>query len=493
MGDVNITILDGASNIVVPSNKVQVVLGCAAGGTPNTIYASADPNALKTALVGGALVEAAALTCRAGGTVLAIPVTQAAAGTASAVTSVGIGTSIVTVTVDATIGAYDVYYVQMKVVTGGTIGTAGILLQISLDAGRNYGPQIALGAANSYAIAGTGLTLHFGIGTLLTGGVSTFGTVAPSWNTAGILAALNALRASPYGTAGWGSMHIVGIMGAADAATIEGYLDTYATNYLYTRAIVDARDASPAVKWGGTAEPEATWYAALQTDYAATSAKRIAVGAGHYNMPSAFPTAAAGAPSYRRPLGWAAAARAVTIPPQRHLGRVRDGSLSQIVTSPTVDPTDGFVYHDEFITPALTTARFMAARTRVMQPGWFVDQPNLMSPAGSDFTLKPYGNVIDIAAGITYRTGSLYINSDVRLNANGTIYENEARAIEGQILGTINVAMTSQHMISSAAVVVNRSTDVSALSKVALTVTIVRNGYILSEDISIGFSNSLAA
>jgi hypothetical protein len=392
------------------------------------------------------------------------------------------------------VGAFDDYYVVFKVIVGGTRGVAGVLFQVSLDAGRNFGPQIPLGTATTYAIPNTGITLNFGAGTFVAADVATFGTIAPAWNTAGVLAAINTLRASQYAIAGWGSMHLVGITNGAAATTIQGYVESMTTvDFLYSRMIVDARDVSPAAKWGGTGETEATWYAALGTDYSGVSAKRICAGGGHYNMPTAYPNIAAGAPSYRRPLGWAAAARRVGVPPQRHLGRVRDGSLSQIVLDATNDPADGFVYHDEAINPSLTTARFMAARMRKKRPGFFIDQPNLMSPPGSDFSILPFGSVMDVACSIVHDEGSIFINEDIRLNANGTIYENEARGIEATVLDGINSFMTAQNMISSATVVVDRTLNVRSLKKVKFKVTINGRGYVLSEDVDIGFANSAAA
>ena len=52
----------------------------------------------------------------------------------------------------STVGAFDDYFVVFKTIVGGTRGVAGVLFQVSLDAGRNFGPQIPLGTAVTYAI-----------------------------------------------------------------------------------------------------------------------------------------------------------------------------------------------------------------------------------------------------------------------------------------------------------------------------------------------------
>jgi hypothetical protein len=490
-GDVSITINDGgAAAILVPGSTVQVVLGTCSAGTATQIIATQNPNTLTSNLGYGKLPEAAALTCLAGGTVLAIKCTSNAPGASTAVVSTATGTSIVTVSVGT---AYDDYLVQMTVVTGGTIGTTGIVIKLSLDGGKNYGPEISIGTAVTYAITNTGLTLAFAAGTMVAGDYHRFSTTAPHWNAAGLQAALVALTASPYALAGWGSLHVAGAMSASDAASLQTYLTTMQTGFLYTRALVDVRDAIIPIAWGGAGETEAVWLASIATAFSATDAKRICANAGHYNMPSAFPTSVCGAPRYRRSLAWAIAARAVTIPPQRHAGRVRDGSLSNITVDPITDPTDGFVYHDARITSGLQVARFSGARTRVGKQGFYNTNPNLMSATGSVFTILPLGNIMDIACSIIHQVGQDVINSDIRLNANGTIYENEAKAIEIDLLGAINVNMTSNSMISSATVVVNRTTNIAVTSTVVVTVTIVARGYILEETVTVGFQNPFAA
>ncbi len=490
-GDVQITINDsGAGSVVVPQSNVQVVIGCSSSGTVAQIVATRSPATLASSLGQGPLCEAAALSALNGGTILALRATSTTPGSNTAVTTTGGGTSVVTVTGTPN----DDYQVAFLVVAAGTVGSAGITFQISLDAGRNYGPVISLGTANTYAITNTGLTLNFGVGTMLAAQVSKFSCTAPAWNTAGIQACMNALAASPYAVTGWGSVHVVGPMSGANASTLDGYMSTWATQYLFSRTLVAARDLIMPVAWGGAGETEATWMTAVQADYAAVSAKRICASAGHYNMPSAYPGTIFGAPRYRRSLAWALAARQVAIPPQRHAGRVKDGPLSNIVVDPVNDALDGFIYHDERSNPGLDAARFSSARTRIgLTQAYYLNNPNLMSPVGSDFSLLPLGNVMDIACNIVHTVGQQQINSDVRLNANGTIYENDARGIESAILTAINSAMTSQSMISSATVAVDRTTNVQTTKIVTINVTIVARGYILQENVNIQYSNPARA
>lgn len=506
-GDVQMTIQDGGANtqVVLPAQEVQVVIGCAAGGSAavNQIVSTRNPATLQSSFLAGPLMEAAGLVVLAGGTVLAIAVPISTKGSAYTPVTTGTGTALshVAVTLDSTVGAFDDYYVLVKIVKGGTLGTAGIQFQLSLDAGRNFGPVLSLGTALTYVIPNTGITLTMGTSstTYVTGDSWQFGTVGPAWNDAGISAALTALQGSQYALSGWGSLHIVGVSGGSDGNAFNngstGYLDVLQNGSIFTRAIIDARDAHAPVAWGGAGETESTWMSSLQTDFGGTvtNGKRLCVNGGHYNTPTAFPTSVCGSPAYRRSLGWSLAVRQVQIPPQRHAGRVKDGALGTILVNATTDPTDGFIYHDERVNPGLDAARFCSARTRKKKAGFFIDNPNLFSPPGSQFTLLPLGNVMDIACDIAFAVGEDDINDDVRLNANGTLYPTDALAIQNNMLGEINANMTAQGEISSATVVVDQSANVGSTSKVPVNISIVSRGYILEEDITIGFASPNAA
>lgn len=486
-GDVEIEIFDGGGAVVVvPAASVQLVIGPATSGTDNAIVATRSLKTLTDTFQSGPLPEAAALAILAGGTAVCIKAPTISGQATSVVTTTGSGTVSVSGTPN------DEYYVVCKFTAAGTVGTKGIQFQLSLDAGRHFGRAVALGTASTFDIAGTGLQLQFS-GTFAVGDTAKFGTTAPLTDTGGVSDALDAFRASQYAVAGVGSVHIVGFFSGTDLQTIQGYMESLTTRFVYNRAITELRDASPATVWGGTGEVETDWVDSLSDDVSALDAKRLCPCGGNYNMPTAFPTPTAGTPSYRRNLAWALAARQVQIPPQRHAGRVRDGALSTISVDPTNDGSDGFVYHDESLNPGLDIARVTSARLRVGLPGIYITNPNLASAPGSQFTLLPIGNVMDVACALVHQVGQQEINSDIRLNDNGTIFENEAQTIERTMLGVLNANMTAKDMISSARVAVQRDWNVLATSIVKISVTIFRRGYVLEEDISIGFADPFAA
>lgn len=494
-GDVEIQIIDGGGTVVsVPANSVQVVIGASSAGNPAQVYASRDPEALKNAVGTGPGPEAAALAIAAGATVLFMKGATDTPGACSSVNG-SIGSSTVTITGTP----LDAYLIKVKPVRAGTIGTNGVRIKISLDAGRTYGPEIALGTANTYAIAGTGLTLHFGAGNVNVGDNSfvTAGCTEPLMSTTSVSDCLVALEASPYSVTGWGSMHITGPWSGADAATIQTYLDTMVASKTWTRTIITQRDADLPTIYGGTGEDEATWTSLIITDVDALSAKRICMCAGHYNIPSQYVVAAAGKPRYRRPGAWALCARQVRFGgqirggPQTHAGRVSDGALAEIIVDPTNDPSDGFIYHDELTSPSLTDARYCAFTRRKGKPGFFVRDPLLMSPSGSSFKLLPHGLVMDIGCSLEHQVMEENVNADVRTNDDGTIDEIAAQHIEEVMRAALRDNMLAKNMISGFTFSIDRTNNVLATSQVNYSSELRARAYVLQINGTIQFGNAV--
>src|SRR5215204_561551 len=138
---VTITESDGSLGVLPPSSgKLYALVGCSSSGAVATPSTYARVKDVVTAFVSGPLVEAAchyidryakpvlivrAAAAAASWSVAAV-VTLNAAGTA-----VATGTSVVAVQASPT--PDDDYEIVLKIVVGGTRGTAGITYQLSLD------------------------------------------------------------------------------------------------------------------------------------------------------------------------------------------------------------------------------------------------------------------------------------------------------------------------------------------------------------------------
>lgn len=492
MPDITIAILDGGGQITIPSTNLQVVIGPCSSGTADLPTLARNPNTLSSTFGYGPAVQAAAISIAAGATVLFVKSASSVAGSNSAVTSTAWGTSVLTVSGTP----FEAYLVKVKVAEAGTIGTSAAI-QISLDAGRNYGPTVQLGTAVALAITGTGLTLNFAAGTLLLAGYSTFSCVEPTSSTAAILSALTALAASAYGAIGWGSMHILGARTGANMTTLNGYLETIRTTYrIHTRAIVTVRDVVTPVAYGGAGETEVVWLAAQVLDVSAVASTRIDACAGHYNVQSQYPVAFAGVPLLRLPLSYVVAARMTILPIQELASRVDVGVLSQIVVDPTVDPSDGFVYHDEVVTPGMDSARLSSCQRRSGSMGFYLKQHRLMAATGSVFFLHPRGGVMDAGCDILYRKGVLYANSTLPLvpptlaapTGNGMLTDAAASGIEAKLTSDFRDSMIAPGLITGVVVTVDRANNVRNTNNVNIAASLQGVGYVIDITATIGYA-----
>lgn len=509
---VNITVQDNGASaaLSVPQQNIQVKIGCAVGGTVNAPFATSSPQSLQAQFIGGPLVEAGGLVCAQGNVCVAISCPIVTKGTAtSVVATVPNGsTSVVTTTLDSVNGAWDQYYVMVKCVTGGTTGTAGIYVQVSLDAGRNFGPPIALGTAftltlgSPYSptpqVGGTGIQLNFSSGTMQAGDFWRFSTIAPAWNDAGVIAALNAFQLSQYAVAGVGSMHIVGVCGVGDITAFFTTIQGQTSQYLYNRAIVELRDAGftsgGGTAWGGSIETESAWITSLATAMGGASAQpRIAADGGYYNMPSPYASPAGGQPAYRRPLAWAHALKRTQIPLQRRAGRVKDGPYASIAVNPAVDPTDGFVYHDERVNQGLNAARIGSAMTWPKKgAGFYQCQEPLLSAPGSQFTELVIGNALDVACNIGYAAGVNEVSDDLKLAANGTLDPVDAQKLQQDIQVPLNQGMVQNSLVSSVTATVNTTANVATSGIIPVTISVLPRGYVNAINETISLTTGIA-
>lgn len=498
-GYATITLVDnGGASITVPNQQVQLVLATCSSGTVNQIIATRSPQTLNNTGGWGPGIEAASLTCLGGGTVLFMKVPVATMGTATAVTHTGTGLSVMTVTLDGTNGAFDTYFVKVLVMANGTVGTSPVLIQISLDAGRTYSPTINLGTATTYAIPGTGVTLNFTTATVVAGDTYTFSTTEPLWNDAGISAALTAYAASPYAQQTIGSIHIVGgstLGGAtgADATAIGGYLEAQAAAIkpLYNAAILSARDAHAPTAWGGSGETEATWMTALLSDYAAVAQRTISTCAAYWNMASALTNPMGVVPRFRRSVAYAIAQRTVLLSgPNRSWGRVKDGPLAPITVSPTTDPYDGFVYHDEAVNPGLNAGRFVSTTTRSYLQGVYCLQANNMASTGAQINSWPLIAVANVARVILQQVGQQEINNDVRLLKTGLLDPRDLASVQSAIQSAIDSNMTAKNYISSAQVLVDGTQNlITNGGQVPVSCTLTQRQTVLQVNVTLQYNN----
>lgn len=152
------------------------------------------------------------------------------------------GTSVISVAAGAS-GYLEEVDAEVRVGTGGTIGTTGIILSISMDGGRTF-KSVALRTATSYTVPYLGIVISFAAGTLIAGDSYTFTTTAPMWDSAGITAARVALAKQQKATRSW--LPIGDITNSTFAGYVTTAVNAYETsNKRFVLARVNVRDRLP--------------------------------------------------------------------------------------------------------------------------------------------------------------------------------------------------------------------------------------------------------
>lgn len=170
------------------------------------------------------------------------------------------------------------YQPRVRVITGGTIGVTGIVLQGSLDDGRTWLPTSSLGTATTWALNipnpngsayVTGIQYDFAAGTLVADDVWTEGiTTPPDWAVGDLYTAgspaTGLLMTAAQSSIGFGLIVITEPLVAADVATLKAGLTAMAGVNPQCRPTLVVR-----FRLQGVSESDSTYLAALATFRAA--------------------------------------------------------------------------------------------------------------------------------------------------------------------------------------------------------------------------------
>lgn len=488
--NVNLHVLDGGLGASVPgAGGTMVVIGVSSAGTNYQPISSTQPSDFTTNNGYGPAPELAAFIANAtGNDVILIKAPSASPGANTTVTTTRAASSTSVVTVSGT--PNDSFNrARIDVVTGGTIGVAGIIATVSLDNGRTTYATINLGTASSYVIPNTGLTINFGAGTLDAGDVFTWVSTEPLWSSAGVVSAIQALygMVTPFqdilivgGSTASGSTGGPGAT-AGDIATIDTAMTALFNKKQFHRAICNLRDAD----YGGTStETEAAWMTSLEAAVVSTETLRTGATAGHYNCISAISQS-----QYRRPLLFQVGSRDSAVAIQVDLARVSDGSLASTPNSPPL-VADGFIYHDEAQNPGLDAARLTTARRFPGRPGWYITNPNMLAKPGSDFSLLQMGHVMDAATNVAWNYFLEKLSDSVRVDStSGKILEVDAQALEMGCDAQLKAVLIDPGAVSDAFTVVNRTTNILSTKTLYVTLSVIPLGYLKTVDVTLTFLN----
>ncbi len=450
-------------------DHLPIILGTCKTGVAKQRYSFTDIKTAKDTLGLGPLTEAVAYYLAvAGGPVLAMPVNPSVPGAAAA--DSGTHTAgAPTVTVKAGTTPVDAFDVILTITVGGLLGTAQFTY--SLDGGKTVSAPI-LTVTGDYVLSDSGLTITFAAGTgpCVVGDTYKFVCTAPSFAQVDVTDAVTAAIAL---SDDFSLLHVVGELDTAAhaealAAAVDALLATAAsTQYRYIMGLVEC-------PWDAAVNNDA----AFTTAFAAADLENTGVGAGHVTLVSPV-----NGRQLQRNVAFCMGARSAAIDIQVSPARFADGPLANVQA----------IDRDEYKSQALDAARAVTARTFPGQAGFYLTNGRLMAVAGSDFSFSPYRRVINKASGITRDTLLQYVNQDLQTNANGTLTEKQAQAIEGAIERAIEAGVVNPGAATGVVATVDRTENVVSTQNITVTIHLGALGYAKTITATIGFQNPATA
>lgn len=462
---ISMVLADNALGLVAPGQSLHVNIGTSSTGPLNTVVATGDKTVLANTFGSGELVEASAYDLDlAGGPVYNVRIAASNAGVNGPITLTGTGPAS---GVSVTGTPLDDYGVVVLLTRSGTLGTSAF--RVSFDGGDTFSAEYATAATVTNFAAQTGLTLAFAAGSYVANDTYAWTASGPTYTGSDLSVALDAIRTYP---AAFDFVHVIGTVGGAtDTTKVTNYIALCAAIDLkltsmfnagrYMRAIVDAPDV-----------PDAAFNVSSVTNFVAP---RIFGAAGYFEGPSGVT-----GQSVKRPMGWALAARLASIPINQSPGWVGKGGLHGVTR----------LYRNEEETPALDDLRFNTLRTMGADGGYYITNGRSFAAPGSDYTLIPYGRIIDRTLALA-RSGMIrYINSDLRINkTNGHIDEKEARGIESRLNETLEQVLVSTGLVSGVQVQVDREQNLLSSQTLRARVRVMPDAIIGWVVVDIGLQN----
>lgn len=479
---VNIAELDGALGVLPPSEgALFALLGVSTTGTQNAPATFARIKDLVSTFGSGPLVEAAAHAIeRYGRPVVVVRTGQTVAGSATAVVVSGVtGTSVISR--DVAVVPIDDYEFRFKVITGGTIGTAGITFQWSLDDGRTWSPVTALGIANTFTVpadtnpvgsAAPGIKINFAAGTLVANDFVTFRTSAPQWNSSEIGVALDALAASIIT---WELAMVVGPLDATTFDTVDLKFAGMLAAGKYHAWLANTR--VPTI-----GEAESAYKTALDTIFSVKASIFGQLCAGACKL-----TSSVSGRKYKRPIVIPVASREAS---ESHEINTADINLGTFVGVTIRDANGNADEHDESLNPGLDDSRFTVLRTWDGIAGVYVNRPRIFSAAGSDFQLLAHRRVINLAHAALRAYFVRRLNKPVRVNkVTGFILESEAQEIEAGARAALAAVLLAKPKASAISFALSRTDNLLSTKTMTGQARVTPLAYPETINLDLGFMN----
>lgn len=453
---------DGNLGVALDTERILAVIAPATSGDLNVAYSFATPSDLVDKFAGGKLVESCALLIQQGVPVISVRCSASVLGTYSAIDRTAVtGTGVIAA---GTTKPADDFDVVVQIVTGGTLGTAGIVFHYSLDAGVNWSAGVQLGTSLTMTLEqGVSFALSGAAGTLLAGDTWTCSTTGPRASSTDLAAAFTALQ--DYD----GEWLRILVLADADS-TILGQCDAYAKSYWadgkYPEIVTNTRAR-------GAAETRPAYQSALALISAAVQSTEISCCVDQCEM-----TSAVSGRRLRQPQAIAYAARLMQNDDSEDASAPADGALTNVFLATAAGAK---VYHDERRNPGLDALGFTTFRTyrgKPRLPGVYVNNPRLLAGSTSDYQFFQHSALENRIIEKTYALLLPRLSRGVMCNATtGRIRADVAAAIEDDVNGILRAEFVDTKRASAVQFALSRTDDVLRNFKISFSCAFIPLAY----------------
>lgn len=398
-------------------------------------------------------------------------------------TFTGTGTSVI----DATGEAIDDFEFKLTVVSGGTIGTAAdkIKIKVSTDGGLTDGGVVSLGAANTYLVPNTGVTITFAAGTLVAGDTDTFAVRMDTASATNITDALTAAMNLSSPTMTFGMVLIVPPMNSTILAAVKTVINAHEALNHFVAVLANHR------KLNASGETAAQWQADYVSNYQAVDFNQAVVGFGYGRLTSTVTRR-----QHLRPVSLAIAMRSAKTKIAESAAYVDRGRTPfEIYDEAGVAITGTY---DERITGTMDSERAATFISYLGRAGAYITHPLTLAGPGSDFAQLPNRRVMNEAARITAEFFTGKLNKDVRIDTtSGFILEADALDMEKEndrllTRGLIKTT-TGEQNASGVTTILSRTDDLLGGDNLNAEINIVPLGYIGNVSLTLSFKNPAQA
>ena len=313
------------------------------------------------------------------------------------------------------------------------------------------------------------MDFEFAAGTLAVGDVFLVRCTAPNFSAAEITSALVAAKQTSIT---WDQAVIVGPQDATifDAVELE-------FGNMPDKAWLGQ------VRTPNLGESEAAYLTSLSGAFSSKATPRGLLCAGAAEITSALP----GARKYRRSILTAVASLAGFVTEEIDLAEIGIGNL---VATSIRDANGNPKHHDERINPGLDDARFCTLRTHENIAGVYVNNPRILSTAGSDFEFLQHRRVINISKAALRIFLALRMSRAIQVDkSTGFILESVALEIETAATAAQRGVLLAKPKASAVTFTLSRNDNLLSTKKLTGQLKVTPLAYPKEIEIEVGFEN----